>query len=382
MQRRHPPAAAGALLSVLLAAAAHGQGARAVDAPALFAEHCAACHGELGDGKGTTVLPRPARSFLEGGFSYGNTDAAILRSISHGIPGTPMPSFHQALTEEQRTALVHHVVSLGPPRDEVAPRDAVLTVGDVPLVVRGFLPAAAEGAPELPRGLLIGTPTGATFQYRADDVRLVAVRQGEFVERRDWVGRGGRPLEPLGSVAYLDGAGDPGPAFRRLGPDGPEDLRATLTGTWIQGRTAGLSYRLRDAKGATLATVRETPSTVHSSVGSGFRRRFELSCGSRPLALELDAVPDDAQATRAFVDNPVPRTGSDLQIQRRSIWLYAQPDGLYVMAHCTGPRAVTAYRHAVRLDLAAGATVDFRVSLVTAASPSREAIDTLAAELH
>ena len=38
-----------------------------------FAELCAPCHGATGDGKGTTVLDRPARSFKDGGFSFGNT---------------------------------------------------------------------------------------------------------------------------------------------------------------------------------------------------------------------------------------------------------------------------------------------------------------------
>ena len=39
----------------------------AEDAKALYMEHCARCHGETGDGKGSETLERPARSFLLGG---------------------------------------------------------------------------------------------------------------------------------------------------------------------------------------------------------------------------------------------------------------------------------------------------------------------------
>ena len=34
-----------------------------------FVELCAPCHGVLGDGKGTTELDRPARSFADGGLA-------------------------------------------------------------------------------------------------------------------------------------------------------------------------------------------------------------------------------------------------------------------------------------------------------------------------
>jgi len=169
---------------------------------ARFLEHCASCHGEKGDGQGTTELPQPARSFLDGGFSYGNTRTAILRVITHGIPGTPMPSFVDAVTAAEREELVEYVIGLGPEREEVLPGETVLVVGDRPEIVRGALPPLTEGAPAFPRGILIGTTTGTTFQYRADDVRLLGVRQGGFVERADWTDRGGKPLKPLGTPTF------------------------------------------------------------------------------------------------------------------------------------------------------------------------------------
>ena len=59
-------------LSAATAALSSVETAR-LDTAALYAEHCATCHGSNGDGKGTADLDRPARSFLDGGYSYGNT---------------------------------------------------------------------------------------------------------------------------------------------------------------------------------------------------------------------------------------------------------------------------------------------------------------------
>src|SRR5712671_5473375 len=78
----------------------------------LFLANCAQCHGETGDGKGTTKLDRDARSFQLGGFSYGNTPEALARSITFGIPGTPMPSFEKALKPEERKLLAEYVLLL------------------------------------------------------------------------------------------------------------------------------------------------------------------------------------------------------------------------------------------------------------------------------
>src|SRR5262245_50761866 len=93
----------------------------APDATAVSLPHSASCDGENGDGKGTATLDRPARSFKDGGFSYGNTPEALLRTITFGIPGTPMPAAPSVLTEAQRKALADYVISLGPPGVIVKP---------------------------------------------------------------------------------------------------------------------------------------------------------------------------------------------------------------------------------------------------------------------
>lgn len=265
----------------------------------LFLANCAACHGERGDGKGSTPLPKPARSFLDGGFSYGNTEKAIERTIEYGIPGTPMPSFAEALSPEQRSSLVEYVIALGPPRKEVGIAETILVVGERPQVVRGYLPALTEGLPEWPRGLLLGLTSGTTFQYRADDLRLLAVRQGDFVQRRDWSGRGGNPLRPLGVVTHLVEGGNPRAPWS-LGNSG---LRAHLTGTRIRGEKVTVGYDLRTGT-KTLAQVEESPGVIRSGAGSGFVQEYRITTTS-PEALTLQlrlGSPADGKLTSSRLE--------------------------------------------------------------------------------
>ena len=51
------------------------------------------------------------RSFRQGGFSFGNTEEAVFRTISSGIIGTPMPGFQSLIGEAERHALARHVIA-------------------------------------------------------------------------------------------------------------------------------------------------------------------------------------------------------------------------------------------------------------------------------
>lgn len=246
----------------------------------LFLVNCATCHGETGDGQGVTELDRPARSFKDGGFSFGNTQEALFRTISVGIAGTPMPGFDSSLSEDDRRLLADYVVTLGPPIEEVRPEDTVLSVHDRPVVVRGLLPPMADGLPSHPRGLLVGDPSGITFEYQVDDVRLLGLRQGAFVRRTDWTGRGGTALEPLGKVVHLVEGGKPEALFRAAG----SPLAARLSGTRIAGAVA-LEYHLVVAS-RELAHVEESPSVISTPFGTGYERRFRTKAlRSGPLQL-------------------------------------------------------------------------------------------------
>jgi len=253
----------------------------------LFLANCASCHGERGDGEGATDLDRRARSFLDGGFSYGNTPETVRRTITSGIPGTPMPAFGEALSERQIADLALYVIELGPGLPE-PPANTELVVAELPLVVRGMLPPIAEGAPTRPRGLLIGTPDGFSFEYRSDDVRLLGMRQGRFVDRTDWIGRGGTALAPLGTVVALVEGGDPGPTFSAVGGARPGALAAGLRGTWVglhelpSGPVpiAQVQYGLLDGGGEPLVLVRESIRAASPGTAAGYRRQWLLTARS------------------------------------------------------------------------------------------------------
>ena len=277
------PQSSSLLLMVLVLLASPGAAQDPERARRLFVTNCATCHGESGDGQGTTQLDRPARSFMDGGFSFGNTPEALFKTISVGIPGTPMPGFDSSLSEEERKLVASYVVTLGPPVEEVKEEDMILVVHDRPLVVRGKLPALAEGLPEHPRGLLIGDPSGITFEYQVDDVRLLALLQGGFVRRTDWSGRGGTPLEPLGKAVYLAEGGKPGPLFS-LGA-GAFPLEARMSGTCAKD-VVTLDYHLV-AHAGEVAHVVESPSIVKAPFGTGFARAFTLSTVREHVHLAL-----------------------------------------------------------------------------------------------
>lgn len=360
------------VLSLSLAATAHAQDPSASPARELFLQHCATCHGEAGDGRGVTVLPRPARSFLAGGFSYGNTPTALRRTLENGIPGTPMPGFGATLSEEQRDLLIDYVISLGPERTPVEPSETVLAVEDRAVVVRGFLPPVVEGAPEHPRGLLVGLPTGTTFQYRADDVRLVAVRQGAFVERRDWVDRGGNPLAPQGAVTFLSEGGHPGATFARAG----EPWFARLRSTRVTGATASIEYALVDADGRQHARVVETPFARATSVGSGFTRRFAITPAADEPASEwtLDAV-------RVHGDLQPLSSTSVLDERIESTCAWRTEDGSLYVAHLVGPQLTSLGSQSLAVGVEPGVTIELELTLLVTAAWDAETAATVAREL-
>lgn len=254
-------------------------------AKTLFHANCAPCHGESGDGHGTTQLDRPARSFQDGGFSFGNTPEALFRTISVGIAGSPMPGFDTSLSEEERKLLADFVVTLGPPIEEVKLEDTILSVHDRPLVVRGLLPSMGEGLPWHPRGMLVGDPSGITFEYQVDDVRLLGLRQGGFVRRTDWTGRGGTALEPLGKVVHLVAGGRPDASFYL----GDKPLAARLSGTRV-GSEAALEYHVVEGQ-RELAHVEERPRVLSLPFGTGYTRSLRLLAASQRVQLRTPLVP-------------------------------------------------------------------------------------------
>ena len=333
------------------------------DAKKDFQVFCATCHGKTGDGKGVTELDRPARSFLDGGFSFGNTRSALFRSISFGIPGTPMPAFESALSEEQLYALADFVISLGPKRTPTRSADRILSVEKVPVIARGNLPPITEGAPPIPRGLLVGLPTGTTFQYRCDDMRLLGVRQGEFVDRLDWTGRGGQALLPMGKVTWLAMNGTPGPTFEdaRIGP-----LLTRLRRSSTLGGRAALTYDITNKEGRPLATVVESPSTVSTLMGGGFLRHFEIQTYNVSTTITAHVFDPSGKAIKAMS-----REGQGL-IQARDLG-----DGTFRWTAVTLPDGCALQSSGIALQFRPNIKINFSVAIGDCEEASPEILNRL-----
>lgn len=78
-----------------------------------YANQCATCHGEKGDGKGAvaSALKPPPRNFLAENFKFGEKPEDVFKTITQGVPGTAMPPF-SSLSEKERKALVTYILYL------------------------------------------------------------------------------------------------------------------------------------------------------------------------------------------------------------------------------------------------------------------------------
>ncbi len=121
------------------------QGAPAAGGSALYIRHCAWCHGESGRGDGPStagMVPRP-RDFVRADYKIRSTahgrlptDEDLFRTISRGIPGTPMPAWERFLSPAERWELARHVKSFSP-RFENEPREVLAVPGAEASAERG-----------------------------------------------------------------------------------------------------------------------------------------------------------------------------------------------------------------------------------------------------
>jgi mono/diheme cytochrome c family protein len=86
----------------------------------LFATACASCHGESGDGQGPAAAqlqdssgqPCTPSDLRQRTLRSGPEATDLYRVLATGLNGTPMPSFAEAFTPEQRWEIVAYVRSL------------------------------------------------------------------------------------------------------------------------------------------------------------------------------------------------------------------------------------------------------------------------------
>jgi mono/diheme cytochrome c family protein len=83
----------------------------------VYARRCAGCHGDAGDGRGPAAvfLTTKPRVFKDGVFKFRSTpsgslptDADLYRTISMGVRGTAMPSWHE-LSETDRLFVIQYI---------------------------------------------------------------------------------------------------------------------------------------------------------------------------------------------------------------------------------------------------------------------------------
>ena len=80
---------------------------------------CAECHGEDGRGTGPSAdslqddLQRPIRpaDFTRGQLKAGGSVTDVYRTMTTGLDGTPMPSFADSMSDEERWAIAYYVLS-------------------------------------------------------------------------------------------------------------------------------------------------------------------------------------------------------------------------------------------------------------------------------
>lgn len=80
----------------------------------LFAEHCSSCHGVNGRGDGPIAkqLALTPVNFVDGHHTDLFAAGEKFWIVTHGIEGSPMPSFMEVLSDKERWQVVAYILSL------------------------------------------------------------------------------------------------------------------------------------------------------------------------------------------------------------------------------------------------------------------------------
>ena len=174
---------------LLLAGIAWAAGSADVEAGArIFRSHCAECHGLEAEGARCPNL-------RSGDFYHGSSDAALLKNISEGIPGTEMPGLY--LDEHQIRQLIVFLRSL-PSQGLPAPPSGDPVRGRAVYQRAGCAACHAIGA----EGGRLGPELSFIGSARTPDfLRESILEPDKVVHPRFWVFRGttrdGRQVEGI-----------------------------------------------------------------------------------------------------------------------------------------------------------------------------------------
>lgn len=212
----------------------------------LYAQHCAACHGPKGDGKGLAaqfVFPKP-RDFRSGRFRLVSTSNGVptfedIRTVlRRGMPGSSMPPWPQ-FSDDTVKLLAEHIISLrregiretllaeaADSGDEISAEDMQETVDR--LTTPGELAAAVD----------LGDPTPESISHGKELYATKACLQchgpsGKGDGQQQMVDSEGLPTRPRDLTrGIFKGSPDPASVWRRISlgmPGSPMPSSQSLT---------------------------------------------------------------------------------------------------------------------------------------------------------
>jgi len=106
--------AAGGLLAGCQGETATSQTAQTPSSPGkvIFDQQCAICHGKTGKGDTMIAASYPDANLTDDAWGFGGTRADLIRSVTDGVPKTPMRGFKGALSEKEIEDVVDYVMTL------------------------------------------------------------------------------------------------------------------------------------------------------------------------------------------------------------------------------------------------------------------------------
>lgn len=235
--------------------------ALAADPGPLYASWCARCHGEHGDGKGPAAVAlafngAPPRDFTAGRFKLvtvpsgsAPSDADLARTITHGIPGTSMPSFAGLLSDDQVAALVRVVRGFAStPRPPATPIDlGAEPADDDASRGRGRQLFTELGCPACHGTSGHGDGSSANALRAADGSRIAPADL-----TRPWSFKGGGTARDVTTRLATGLGGTPMPSYLDA---------ASAAQLWDVAHFVGTLARAPSLRAAAIAAAREAPGT-------------------------------------------------------------------------------------------------------------------------
>lgn len=272
------------------AGAADGTG-QELPGQAVYAQHCASCHGATGDGNGPAAIwlfPKP-RNFGAGLYKIQSTPAGslpsdddLLRSVTRGLGGSSMPGFAY-LPESDRRSVVEYVKYL----------TAYRTADG--RTVRRFEEAAAAGT--LAKPIVVPAEPPLTFESITRGRELYSKLQCASCHGENGAGDG--PSAPT----LLDPFGIPVP---------PRDFN---TGTFRGGAT-GPDLYTRIAVGIAGTPMVGFPDTVLSPAERWDLVHFIQSLRRKDAEVNDVLTPEEAVIPALRVAGPLPLDPTDPEWER------------------------------------------------------------------